>query len=76
MYSWLSRCSIERGPDPWYNWGGPAKVGARKSFLFTESSLVAKTKNTWLILLSDLILHHSASMLDTVAKCHNQLSKV
>ena len=18
-------------PDPWYNWGGPAKVGARKS---------------------------------------------
>ena len=38
------------GPGPWYNWGGPAKVGACKSFLFTESSLVAKIKNTWLIL--------------------------
>ena len=30
------------GPDTWYNWGGPAKVGARKSFLFTESSVVVK----------------------------------
>ena len=28
------------GPDHWHNWGGPAKVGARKSVLFTESSLV------------------------------------
>ena len=28
--SWLSRCSTARGPDPWYNWGGLAKVGARK----------------------------------------------
>ena len=34
------------GPDTWYNWGGPAKVGARKSFLFTESSVVVKKKNT------------------------------
>ena len=33
------------GPDTWYNWGGPAKVGARKSFLFTESSVVVKKKN-------------------------------
>ena len=39
-------------PDPWYNLGGPAKVGARKSFLLTESSLVVKIKNPWLILLS------------------------
>ena len=27
------------GPDPWYNWGGPTKVGSQKSFLFTESTL-------------------------------------
>ena len=38
------------GPDPQYNWAGPAKLGAHKSFLFTESSCVAKIKNTWLIL--------------------------
>ena len=29
------------GPDPWYNQVGPTKVGARKSFLFIESSCVA-----------------------------------
>ena len=40
------------GPDPW---GGPAKEGSHKSFLFTDSSLVVKIKNTWLILLSHLI---------------------
>ena len=28
------------GPDPCYNQGRPSKVGARKSFLFTESSRV------------------------------------
>ena len=28
------------GPDPWYNLGGPTKVEACKSFLFTESFLV------------------------------------
>ena len=28
------------GPDPWENWVGPPNVGAYKSFLFTESSLV------------------------------------
>ena len=28
------------GPDPWYNQGGPAKVKARKFFLFTEGFLV------------------------------------
>ena len=37
------------GPDPRYNWDGPAKVGACKPFLFTESSLVVKIKNNWLI---------------------------
>ena len=34
------------GSDTWYNRGGPAKVGPRKYFLFTESSLVVKIKNT------------------------------
>ena len=37
------------GPDPWYNWGGPTKVGVLKSFLFSEYSLVVKTKNHCLI---------------------------
>ena len=37
------------GPDPCYNQGGLAKVGAHKSFLFTENSLVYEIKNTWLI---------------------------
>ena len=32
------------GPDPRYNWGGPAQVGACKSCLFTESFLVVKIK--------------------------------
>ena len=36
------------GPDPWYNQGGPAKVGARKSFLSTESFLVVKIKGSLL----------------------------
>ena len=45
-------CSTARGPDPWDTRGGPTNVGAHKSFLFTESSLVDKIKNTWLILLS------------------------
>ena len=30
------------GSDPWYNQGGHAKVGARKSFLFTAGSLIVK----------------------------------
>ena len=40
------------GPDPWYNRVGPAKVGAHNEFLFTESFLEVKIKNTWLILKS------------------------
>ena len=32
-------------PDPWYDLGGPAKVGAHKYFLFTESSLVVITRS-------------------------------
>ena len=37
------------GPDPWFNRGGPAKVGQLKSFLFTGSSLEVKITNTRLI---------------------------
>ena len=33
-----------------YKRGGPAKMGAHKSFKFTESSLVVKIKNTSMIL--------------------------
>ena len=33
------------GPDPLFNWGGPAKVGPRKYFLFTESSLLFKKEH-------------------------------
>ena len=51
IYSRLLWC--RGGPDPWYNMGGPAKRVACKSSLFTESSLVVKIKNTWLILLSN-----------------------
>ena len=45
-HSRLSRFSTARGPDPWYNQAGTTKVGACKSFLFTESSLVVKIKKT------------------------------
>ena len=40
------------GPDPWYDRGGPTKVRARKSFLFTEGSPVGNINNTWVILAS------------------------
>ena len=43
------------GTDSWCIHGGPDKVGAYKSFLFTEISHVVKIKNTWLILLSHFI---------------------
>ena len=40
--SWLSRCSTARGPDPWYNWGGPAKVGACKGpFINADLAILA-----------------------------------
>ena len=38
------------GPEPWYNQGGPAKVGACKYFVFTKGSLIVKIKKTCLIL--------------------------
>ena len=51
-YTFSCRGVVRLGvPDPWNNWGGPAKVGACKSLLFTESSLVVKLENTCLIFL-------------------------
>ena len=47
VFSPLSRRSTARGLDPWYNPGGLAKVGAGKSFLFTESSIVVKIANNF-----------------------------
>ena len=61
------------GPAPRFVRGGPAKVGACKSILFTDSSCVVKIKNTWLVLQSRFIFYHFAAMLYAVVKCHNQL---
>ena len=44
IHSQLLRCGTARGPDSWYNQDDPAKVGARKLLLFTESSLVVKKR--------------------------------
>ena len=51
MLSELTKNTVG-GLDPWYNRGGPAKVGAHKSFTFPESSLAVEIKNTHLILQS------------------------
>ena len=56
------------GRVPGFARWGPAKEGAWKSIPFTESSLIVKIKNNWLILLSHFILNHFASMLYTAAK--------
>ena len=45
----LSRCSTARGSSVGFSPVNPTKVEACKSFLFTESFLVCKIKNTWLI---------------------------
>ena len=34
------------GPNPWYDQGGSTEVGDRKSYLFTESSIVVEIKDT------------------------------
>ena len=52
IYSRLSRCNTARGSSLVLTLSGPAKVKARKSFLFTEGSLKLKIKKTFLILLS------------------------
>ena len=53
----MLKFSAAMGPDPLYNRGGPAKVGACRLFLLPESSLAVKTKNTWLILWSHFDVH-------------------
>ena len=45
MYSLLSRCSSARGLISGLSLGGPTKVEACKSFLFTEGSLKVKNKD-------------------------------
>ena len=44
--SQLSRCSTARGSSSGFSLVRPAKVEALKSFLFSESYLVFKVKNT------------------------------
>ena len=44
MYGWLSRCSTARGSSSGLSQGGPTKVKARKSFLFTEFSIKVENK--------------------------------
>ena len=39
IYSWLSRCSTDRGSSTGLSPVGPTKVEAYKTFLFTEGSL-------------------------------------
>ena len=51
------------GPDPWYNRGVPAK--ACKSFLFTESSLLIKIQNTYMILRSHLQFNDTLVAVDS-----------
>ena len=46
MFGRLSSVVQLGDPYPWYIQGGPAKVGASMSFLFTKGSLVVKIKNT------------------------------
>ena len=46
VYCGLLRCCTARGSIAWLSWFSPTKDEARKSFLFTESSLVLKLKNT------------------------------
>ena len=45
IHSRLSRCSTARGSDSGLCLGGPTRVKAGKSFLFTEGSLKVEKKN-------------------------------
>ena len=44
IYSWLSRCSTARGSGSRLSCGGPTKVKAHKTFLFTEDLLKVENK--------------------------------
>ena len=48
IYSWLSRCITKGGSDPWYNWGGPAKVGIGKYFIDYFFNYILGFKNQFL----------------------------
>ena len=60
IYSWLSRLNTARGYCTSLMTVGPSKVKASKSFfhhmLFTEGTLEAKVKNTWLMKLTHFII--------------------
>ena len=49
MYSGLLRGSTAKGSSTGFSQICPAKVEALKSYLFTESFLILKIKNTFLI---------------------------
>ena len=54
-YIRLLRCCTASGSSTGFSQVSPTKVGARKSFLFTESCSVLKQKNTGLILIITLL---------------------
>ena len=60
----------------WYNRGCPYKIWARKSFLVTESSLVNKIINNWLIFFVTLYFTSLCFNALRRAKCHNHLLKL
>ena len=89
IFSRLLRCSTVWGSSVRFSQMIPTKFEACKSFLFTESSLKLKIKNTWLIFIITLFfLYHfavscvhsqekistKAAMLNALAKCYSQLS--
>ena len=56
------------GSSTRFSWVNPTKVEARKSFLFTESYLVLKIKNTWNFKLDKSFKYQFSSMLYAAAK--------
>ena len=69
----MSRSSTARGSDTGLSLVGPTKVKACKSFLFTAGSFKVENKEHLFDFVSKLYLHHVASKLYPVAKCHSQL---
>ena len=74
IHSRLSRSSTARGFDSRLSLGGPTKVKARKSFLFTEVSLKVEIKSTCFILLSHFIVQAVTKIvtgcLGAMKSCH------
>ena len=69
IHSWLSRCCAARGSRIGIFQYSPARVKARKYFLFAESSLMFENKDHLVdFYCHTLFLHHFASMLYVVTK--------